>query len=67
MLFPRLIALNSAHFDFAACNFTERNMTSKDRRDGVSKEGAGRVAIYKAIGIIHRFLSAKFNSNSPQI
>lgn len=32
------------------CNFTEKNMKSKDRRDGdLSKEGSGRVAIYKWI------------------
>ena len=54
MLYPRLISLNTAHFDFTACNFTERNMYSKDRKDGMSKEGSGRVAIYKAIGIVQR-------------
>lgn len=54
MMFAKLVSLNTAHFDFTSCNFTERNMTSKDRRDGMSKEGAGRVAIYKAIGIVHR-------------
>ena len=54
ILFPKLISLNSANFDFAACNFTEKNMYSKDKRDGMSKEGSGRVAIYKATGIIHR-------------
>lgn len=54
ILFPKLISLNSANFDFAACNFTEKNMYSKDKRDGMSKEGSGRVAIYKATGIVHR-------------
>ena len=54
ILFPKLISLNSTNFDFAACNFTEKNMYSKDKRDGMSKEGSGRVAIYKATGIIHR-------------
>lgn len=54
ILFPKLISLNSANFDFAACNFTEKNMYSKDKRDGMSKEGSGRVAIYKATGIAHR-------------
>uniref|UniRef100_K7FHM0 Cytosolic carboxypeptidase-like protein 5 n=1 Tax=Pelodiscus sinensis TaxID=13735 RepID=K7FHM0_PELSI len=53
MLFPKLISLNSAHFDFAGCNFSEKNMYARDRRDGQSKEGSGRVAIYKASGIIH--------------
>ena len=54
ILFPKLISLNSANFDFSACNFTEKNMYSKDKRDGMSKEGSGRVAIYKATGIVHR-------------
>ena len=56
MLFPKLISMNTAHFDFTGCNFTERNMYTKDKRDGMSKEGSGRVAIYKAIGIIHRYI-----------
>ena len=55
ILFPKLVSLNSSHFDFTACNFTEKNMYSKDKRDGMSKEGSGRVAIYKATGIIHRY------------
>ena len=54
MLFPKLIALNSAHFDFHGCNFTERNMYMKDKKDGLSKMGAGRVAMYKTLGIVHR-------------
>ena len=54
LMYPRLLALNSAHFDLNACNFTERNMYTADKRDGFSKEGSGRVAIFKALGIIHR-------------
>ncbi len=55
MLYPKLISLNSAHFDFLGCNFTEKNMYARDKRDGQSKEGSGRVAIHKAIGLVHRY------------
>lgn len=59
MLFPRLIAVNSAHFDFLGCNFSEKNMYARDKRDGQSKEGSGRVAVHKAIGVLHRLLFLK--------
>ena len=55
MLFPKLVSLNSPHFDFTGCNFSEKNMYARDKRDGQSKEGSGRVAVYKALGIIHRW------------
>lgn len=53
LLFPKLISINSSHFDFTACNFSEKNMYSRDRRDGMSKEGSGRVAIHKMTGLCH--------------
>ncbi|KAH0622958.1 hypothetical protein JD844_025912 [Phrynosoma platyrhinos] len=63
MLFPKLISLNSAHFDFSGCNFSEKNMYAKDKRDGQSKEGSGRVAIFKASGIIHSYtLECNYNT-----
>ncbi|KAJ1158462.1 hypothetical protein NDU88_011150 [Pleurodeles waltl] len=63
LLFPKLIALNSAHFDFMACNFSEKNMYAKDKRDGQSKEGSGRVSIHKATGIIHSYtLECNYNT-----
>jgi len=43
----RLISLNTPYFEYDLCNFTERNMYSKDKGDGLSKEGSGRVALYK--------------------
>ena len=48
MLFPRLIALNCLNFDFVECSFSEKMMNVKDKADGLSREGSGRVAIYKA-------------------
>ncbi|NWI52002.1 CBPC5 protein, partial [Calyptomena viridis] len=63
MLFPKLISLNSPHFDFLGCNFSEKNMYARDKRDGQSKEGSGRVAVYKALGIIHSYtLECNYNT-----
>ncbi|CAG00089.1 unnamed protein product [Tetraodon nigroviridis] len=63
LLYPRLIAVNSAHFDFLGCNFSEKNMYARDKRDGQSKEGSGRVAIHKAIGLLHSYtLECNYNT-----
>uniref|UniRef100_A0A8C9R8V1 Cytosolic carboxypeptidase-like protein 5 n=1 Tax=Scleropages formosus TaxID=113540 RepID=A0A8C9R8V1_SCLFO len=63
LLYPKLISVNSAHFDFLGCNFSEKNMYAKDKRDGQSKEGSGRVAIHKAIGLIHSYtLECNYNT-----
>ena len=53
MLFPKLVSLNSPHLDFEHCVFSEKNMYAADKRDGLSKEGSGRVAMHKATGLIH--------------
>ena len=50
MLLPKLMSINSANFDFPACNFTEKNMYMKDRHTGAGREGSGRVSAYKATG-----------------
>jgi len=63
LLFPKLISLNSQHFDFWACNFTEKNMKSIDRRDGLSKEGSGRVGVHKLTGITRSYtLECNYNT-----
>ncbi|XP_077408066.1 cytosolic carboxypeptidase-like protein 5 [Vanacampus margaritifer] len=63
VLYPRLIAVNSPHFDFLGCNFSEKNMYARDKRDGQSKEGSGRVAVHKAIGILHSYtLECNYNT-----
>ncbi|XP_050092098.1 uncharacterized protein LOC126575441 isoform X2 [Anopheles aquasalis] len=63
MLLPRLMSLNSLHFNFDACNFSERNMYYKGKRDGLSKEGSGRVAVYKCTGLIKSYtLECNYNT-----
>ena len=64
LLFSKLAALNSAHFDFGACNFTERNMTSRDKDGtGATKDGAGRVALFRRTGMVHAYtIEASYNS-----
>lgn len=63
MLLPRLMSINSLHFHYDACNFSERNMYYKGKRDGLSKEGSGRVAIYKCSGLIKSYtLECNYNT-----
>ena len=51
MLFPKLIAMNCLNFDFAESSFSEKLMSVKDKGCGLSREGSGRVALYKATGL----------------
>lgn len=50
MLFPKLVSLNCLNFDFIECSFSEQMMSVKDKQDGLSREGSGRVGVYKATG-----------------
>ena len=50
MLLPKLVSLNSLNFDFMECSFSEKLMKCKDGKDGLSREGCGRVGIMKATG-----------------
>ncbi len=51
-LFPKLMEYNCKFFDYGSCNFSEKNMSSKDKGDDLSKEGAARVSIYKETGLV---------------
>ncbi|OAF69171.1 ATP/GTP-binding protein-like 5 [Intoshia linei] len=54
ILFAKLMALNTPHFDFNASNFSFKNMYMKDSNRMSSKEGSGRVSICKTFGLINR-------------
>ena len=54
-VFAKLIELNTPYFEFSECDFSEKSMASKDPKDYHSKEGSGRVALYKSTGIIQSF------------
>ncbi|XP_017877708.1 cytosolic carboxypeptidase-like protein 5 isoform X3 [Ceratina calcarata] len=63
MLLPKLMSINNPNFHFASCNFTERNMYIIDKRDGMSREGSGRVAVFKLTGLIRSYtLECNYNS-----
>jgi hypothetical protein len=50
VMYAKLVASNCRWFDFNGCVFySERNLRNVDRH-GASKEGSGRVAVYKATG-----------------
>jgi hypothetical protein len=53
MTLPKLVALNSLNFDYVECSFSEKIMNCKDKKDGLSREGSGRVGIFRATGITH--------------
>lgn len=53
MLLAKLVSLNSLNFDFVECSFSEKMMNCKDKKDGLSREGSGRVAMWKATGNPH--------------
>ena len=61
-LFPKLMSLNCVNFDYEGSNFTEKNMRAKDKR-GLSKEGSGRVALFKNSGLARCYtLECNFNT-----
>lgn len=65
-LFTKIMAMNCINFDFLGSNFTESNMRASDKRDGLSKEGSGRVAFYKQTNII-RCYTLECNYNTGRV
>lgn len=65
MLLPKIMSLNNHNFHFGSCNFTERNMYTKDKGSGMSKEGSGRVAVLKLTGLIQSYtLECNYNTGN---
>jgi Predicted carboxypeptidase len=62
-LFPKLLSLNSEYFEYNSCCFSEKNLASKEKGEGKDKDGAGRVALYKATGLVNCYtLECNYNS-----
>ena len=64
-LLAKLIELNDPNFDFEGSNFTEKNMRMKDKK-GESREGSGRVGVFKAINI-PRCYTLECNYNTGKV
>lgn len=53
-VFAKLMSLNSAYFDLKGSVFSKQNMSRSDKMDADwSRDGSGRVAIYKLTGLTH--------------
>mmetsp|Transcript_16757 Transcript_16757/g.25168 ORF Transcript_16757/g.25168 Transcript_16757/m.25168 type:complete len:785 (-) Transcript_16757:204-2558(-) len=69
-LFCRLIAMNSAHFDYEGCLFSKEHMQRVDPGDaksGLTAEGSGRVSTYLNHKIIHSYtLECNYNQSKFQ-
>lgn len=64
--FPKIMSLNCPNFDFPGSNFTETNMRARDKRDNLSKEGSGRVALYRLTNIL-RCYTLECNYNTGRV
>ena len=62
-MYAKLIAMNSPWFEYKGCDFSLKGMSGKDKRDnGLTKDGSGRVGIYKATGCSHCYtLECNYN------
>ena len=61
-MFSKILSLNSKILDYGKCDFSEKLMKIKDKT-GTTREGAGRVAIYKLTGMLLCFtLECNYNA-----
>eukprot|EP00927_Polykrikos_kofoidii_P014496 TRINITY_DN16363_c0_g1_i2.p1 TRINITY_DN16363_c0_g1~~TRINITY_DN16363_c0_g1_i2.p1 ORF type:complete len:1072 (+),score=161.24 TRINITY_DN16363_c0_g1_i2:89-3304(+) len=61
--FARLLQANSPHFDLEGCDFAEEGASEKKCKDGFSKEGSGRFAVFQAFRLTHAYtLECNYNT-----
>ncbi|KAL0238575.1 hypothetical protein GEMRC1_013048 [Eukaryota sp. GEM-RC1] len=65
MLFGKIFSNNSKYFDYRQCMFSSKGMTAKDKQ-GLSKQGSSRVALFKKFGIIHCY-TLESNPNNGHV
>ena len=51
----KILSLNCKNFDYEGSCFSDKNMCAKDKKDGLSKEGCGRVSVHRWTGIPYSF------------
>ena len=47
--------MNNRGFEYDYCNFSTKHMNAKDRNEDLTKEGCGRVVMYRLAKIIHSY------------
>lgn len=55
ILFAKVMSLNCINFEYESCNFSQKHMHARDRNEKLTKEGAGRVCVYKICNLIHSY------------
>ncbi|EGR29346.1 hypothetical protein IMG5_157570 [Ichthyophthirius multifiliis] len=66
-LMAKLFEINSKFFEYAQCSFSDKNIISKGKNDNLSKEGSGRVSVYKMTNVEHCFtLECNYNKGNLQ-
>jgi len=55
ILFAKIMSMNCINFEFESCNFSAKQMNSRDRNEKLTKEGSGRVSIYRLCNLIHSY------------
>ena len=62
-----MVGLNHPSFQFEYCNFSKKHMNARDRGEKLTKEGAGRVALFKQTNLTNCYtLECNYNSGSTR-